>query len=328
MGIFSLILGMTFLLPTFTEAAPIKLSYAGFPPAKTFPCVQAEQWKKEVEKLTNGKVVVNTFPGSTLLGAKNMMDGVIAGTADIGCLCMAYQPGRFMVTNATSLPFGFPNTRVASLALWDLYQKYNPKEFSKVKVITMFTCPPSNIMSSKPIRSLEDLKGFSIRASGMAAQVMKIWGANAVGMPQSETPEALQKGVVKGVFSSLECLKDFKYAETCRYVTMTNTVIYPFAAVMNMDKWNSLPKDVQQVIDGLSRKTAEWTGVYNDNHLKEAVAWSKKKYNVEIITLPEDELAKWNKLLQPMTQNWVNKAKEKNLPAEAILKDIAAFAKR
>src|SRR3972149_4723633 len=93
--------------------AQIKLTYANFPPAPTFPCVQMERWKTEVEKRTNGKVAVQTFPGGTLLDAKNMMDGVIAGTADIGCLCMAYQPGRFMVTNATALPLGFPDATVA-----------------------------------------------------------------------------------------------------------------------------------------------------------------------------------------------------------------------
>ena len=73
----------TFVAPV-AFAGTIKLSYANFPPAPTFPCVQMERWKKEVEKRTNGKVAVSTYPGGTLLGAKNMMDGVIAGQADIG----------------------------------------------------------------------------------------------------------------------------------------------------------------------------------------------------------------------------------------------------
>ena len=94
--------------PTAAMAGPVKLSYANFPPPVTFPCVQMERWKTEVEKRTNGKVAINTFPGSTLLGPKDMMDGVIAGTADIGNLCQAYQPGRFVLSNATALPLGFP----------------------------------------------------------------------------------------------------------------------------------------------------------------------------------------------------------------------------
>jgi TRAP-type C4-dicarboxylate transport system substrate-binding protein len=122
--------------PAPVAAGPINLNYANFPPAPTFPCVQMERWKKEVEERTNGKVAIKTFPGGTLLKAKAMMDGVIAGQADIGCLCMAYQPGRFMVTNATALPVGFPNATVASLSLWDLYEKNKPEAFLPVRLQT------------------------------------------------------------------------------------------------------------------------------------------------------------------------------------------------
>jgi TRAP-type C4-dicarboxylate transport system substrate-binding protein len=310
------------LYPASSAAARITLSYANFPPAPTFPCVQMERWKEEVVKRTGGKVAINTYPGSTLLGAKNMMDGVIAGTADIGCLCMAYQPGRFIVTNATALPLGFPNATVASLSLWDIYRKHDPDEFAKVKVLTMFTCAPANIYAKKPVKNLEDLKGLELRASGGVAQVLKALGAAPVGMPQSECPEALQKGVVKGAASSLETLMDFKYAEMCRYVTIMNGPVYPFAVVMNMDKWNSLPKDVQNVMDGLGTEQAWWTGNYMDEHVKESVAWSKKNYNIEITELSVMETARWNKLMRPLIDKWITDASAKGLPARTILKDI------
>ncbi|MCJ7783471.1 MAG: C4-dicarboxylate ABC transporter substrate-binding protein, partial [Desulfobacterales bacterium] len=87
--------------------AQIKLTYANFPPAPTFPCVQMEEWKKEVEKRTGGKVAIQTFPGSTLLNPKNMFEGVISGTADIGCLAMSYQPGRFPLSEGVDQPVGF-----------------------------------------------------------------------------------------------------------------------------------------------------------------------------------------------------------------------------
>ncbi|MFC1489071.1 TRAP transporter substrate-binding protein [Thermodesulfobacteriota bacterium] len=316
-----------FAVPSYTQAGPIKLSYANFPPAPTFPCVQMERWKKEVESRTNGKVVINTYPGGTLLGPKNMMDGVIAGQADIGNLCMAYQPGRFVITNATSLPLGIPNAKVGSLVLWDLYQKYQPNSFSKVKVLTMFTTAPANIMSKVPIRNLNDIKAVDLRASGGAAQILKAWGANQVGMPMSATPEALQKGVVKGLFSSLEVMKDFKFAETCRYVTVTDTVIYPFAVVMNLDSWNKLPKDVQGVFEGLRTQQAAWTGTYMDNHVEVANAWSKKTHNVEFIHLSKEEKAKWDARLQPITDAWIKKTQADGYPAEAIIADIKAFIK-
>jgi len=326
--IFMATLCMSFWLVLPAEADPITLSYANFPPAPTFPCVQMERWKEEVEKRTAGKVVINTYPGGTLLDAKEMIDGVIEGQADIGCLSMAYQPGRFVITNATSLPLGIPNARVGSLVLWDLYQKYQPESFQKVKVLTMFTTAPSNIMSKVPVRSLEDIKGLDLRASGGAAQILKAWGANQVGMPMPETPEALQKGVVQGLFTSLEVMKDFKFAEICRYVTRTDTAIYPFAVVMNLDTWNALPEDVQKVMEDLSVEQAEWTGTYMDSHVEEAINWSKETYQVEFIDIPAAEKVKWDELLAPMTTDWIKAMSEQGFPAESIVEDIRALIEK
>jgi len=309
-------------------AAPVTLSYANFPPAPTFPCVQMERWKQEVESRTRGQVQIDTFPGGTLLDAKDMMDGVIAGQADIGCLCMAYQPGRFVVTNATSLPLGIPNARVGSRVLWELYQKYQPQEFAAVKVLTMFTTAPANIMSKKPVRSLADLKGLDLRASGGAAEILKAWGANQVGMPMSATPEALQKGVVQGLFSSLEVMKDLKFAEICKYATLTETAIYPFAVVMNLERWNALPPEVQQVMDDLRLEQAEWTGSYMDNHVQEALTWSRDTHQVEVITLSEAEKADWNRPLQPITDAWVQTNGAEDFPAAAIVGDIQALIRQ
>ena len=308
--------------------AVIKLSYANFPPASTFPCIQMERWKTEVEKRTNGKVQIDTYPGGTLLDAKDMIDGVIGGQADIGCLCMAYQPGRFMITNATSLPLAIPNAKVGSLVLCDLYNKYKPSAFDKVKVLTLFATAPSNIMSKKPIRTLEDIKGLDLRASGGAATILKAWGANMVGMPMSETPEALQKGVVQGLFSSLEVMKDFNYAEMCKYVTMTDTVIYPFAVVMNLDSYNKLPVDVKAVLNELNPEQALWTGTYMDNHVTESMQWSKEKYGVETIILSPEEKQKWNDLLTPMIDEWIADADSKGLDGKAIVNDMKAFIEK
>ncbi len=86
---------LSFLIAPAGQAGPITLTYANFPPAATFPCVQMERWAKELEKRTSGKVRVQTFPGGTLLPAKNIFDGVVSGTADIGNFAMSYQPGRF-----------------------------------------------------------------------------------------------------------------------------------------------------------------------------------------------------------------------------------------
>jgi len=310
--------------------AQIKLSYANFPPAPTFPCVQMERWKTEVEKRTNGKVKVDTYPGSTLLNPKNMFDGVIAGTADIGNLATSYQPGAFPVVEAVDLPLGWPNATVASVSLWDLVDKYKPKEFEKVKVLTMFTCPPANIMSMKPVRNLSEIKGYELRASGTGAKILELLGAAPVAMPQSDVPEALQKGVIKGNVSSLEVLKDFKYAEHCRHVTgNVNLFVVSFAVVMNQAKWNSLPDDVKKVFDDMRKEQAIWTGQYVDNHVKEALKWSKETFkDFQIYNLSKDELSKWYALLNPMADKYLKDYEAKGIPTKAILDDVTKLKEK
>jgi len=265
-------------IPVSVQAAPIKLTYANFPPASTFPCVQMERWAKEVERRTHGKVKIQTFPGGTLLPAKNILDGVIAGTADIGNFAMSYQPGRFPVSEAVDLPIGFTSAKAASLVLFDLIEKYRPKEFEKVKILTLFTCPPTALMTNRPVRALKDLQGLELRVSGTGADVVKRLGGIPVAMPQSETPEAIQRGVVKGIVSSMEILKDFNFAAYCPYATEANLFVVSFAVVMNLNKWNALPADVRKALDDLRRDQALWTGRYVDNHVKESLTWSKKKY--------------------------------------------------
>ncbi len=310
-------------LLTLPAHAQIKLSYANFPPAPTFPCVQMERWKTEVEKRTDGKVKVDTYPGSTLLNPKNMFDGVAAGTADIGNTATSYFPGMFPVVEFIDLPLGWPNATVASAALWELTEKYKPKELEKFKVLTMFTCPPANIMSMKPILSIEDLKGYPLRASGTGAKIIGLLGASAVGMPQSDVPEAIQKGVIKGNVSSLEVMKDFKYAEYCKYVTANvNLFVVSFAVVMNQKKWDALPADVKKVMDDLRLDQAIWTGRYVDNHVKEAMKWSEQTQNVKVHNLPPKEISRWDALLKPMIDQHLKDVEAKGLPAKAILDDV------
>ncbi|MDQ1330385.1 MAG: hypothetical protein QG578_648 [Thermodesulfobacteriota bacterium] len=309
-------------MPVPASAETIKLTYANFPPASTFPCIQMERWTKEVEKRTNGEVKLQTFPGGTLLAAKNIFDGVITGSADIGNFAMSYQPGRFPVSEAVDLPVGFKSSKVASLVLYDLIEKYKPKEFEKVKILTLFTCPPADFMTSRPVKSLKDLKGMELRVSGTGAEIIKALGAIPVAMPQSETPEAIQKGVVKGMVSSMEILKDFNFAAYCPYATEANLFVVSFAVVMNMDKWNALPPGVKKVLDDLRVEQAVWTGDYVDNHVKEALTWSKEKYNHQVASLPAEDKAEIAKLLNPMIQDYIKKVTAQGLPGEQIIKDV------
>ncbi len=324
MFMFLLLFTVLFCSVPSLHAAEVNLSYANFPPAKTFPCVQMERWKQEVEKRTSGKVQIQTYPGSTLLGAKNTLRGVMQGQADIGCISIAYHPGVFPLCSVFELPLGFTTSTSASLALWDLFQKHQPKEFKKFKVLTMFTSAPSNLMTKTPIRSLGDLKGVELRASGILSKILDSIGATPVSMPMSETPEALQKGVVKGLFSSFDVLKDMNFAEICRYETVTNTAVYPFAVIMNKSSWDGLPDDVKKVMTDLGREQAEWTGKYMDQHVQDSLAWSKEKYGIELITMPEADMQIIKEKTMPLINDWKTKASEASIDGDAVLSEIEA----
>jgi TRAP-type C4-dicarboxylate transport system substrate-binding protein len=127
------------------------------------------------------------------------------------------------------------------------------------------------------VRKISDIKNLELRVSGTGADILKALGGIPVAMPQSETPEALQKGIVKGSVSSLEVLKDMNYAAYCPYSLNANLYLVSFAVVMNKQKYDSLPADVKKAIESLAREHAEWTGEYVDNHVNESITWSKKQ---------------------------------------------------
>ena len=297
----------------------ITLNYANFPPASTFPCVQMERWKEEVEKRTGGRIKINTYPGGTLLGAKDIFDGVIAGTADIGAFAMSYQPGRFPVSEAVDLPHFFPDGKTASLVLADLLKERQPAEFKDVHVLTAFTCPPAVVMTAKPVATLADLKNMPLRSSGTGAEVMKVLGATPVAMPQSDVPDALQKGIVGGNVSSAEVLKDMNYASYCPYVLKTDLCVVSFAVVMNRAKYEALPEDVKQVLDDLYREHAAWTGDYVDGHVAEAVAWAEANHALKVTALTAEDAAALRATAEPLIQGYVARMAAKGIDGQAVV---------
>jgi TRAP-type C4-dicarboxylate transport system substrate-binding protein len=315
-----LLAGAIAAAPAPAQADTVKLTYAFFAPAGTFPGKQMAQWAEQVEKRTNGQVKVQTFPGGTLLGAREMYDGVLSGVADIGLGAPSYDPGRFPLTSGLALPVKFPNATVASLTLLDLTMEFKPAEYDKYKIITMFTTEPGYIQSRKPARNLEELKGMKLRAAGTGVPVLEALGAAPVGMPMPQVPESVQTGVIDGTMTSREVLKDFKLAEMLKNVTDYPTVVVTFAAVMDKKKWEALPDNVKKVIDGLSREMAVWTGQYHDKqNVGDALAWAQKEHNLQIHKLPAEEAAKWDALLAPMVADWVKQMQPKGFPAEKFI---------
>lgn len=306
----------------------IKLTYAFFAPPNTFPAIQMEEWKKRLEERTDGKVKVDLFLGGTLLEANNMYDGVANGTADIGLSSTSYEPGRFPLLEISDMPSGYKNATVASKVVADLVEQYPQEALKDFKVITTFATEPAYIQSKKSISSMKDLKGQQLRIAGALAPIMTELGAAPVGMSQAEVPEALQTGIVEGYVSSREILKDSKLAEMVGYVTDYPLALNTFVAVMNQDKWDSLPEDVQKIIDELNREMTDFTGEYLDNHVQESIDWSIENHGLNVVSLSDNEKKIWDKQLSDMQKNYVQKIEKEGQPAKEYLTKMEELIKK
>ncbi len=307
---------------SFSNANSKELRYANFPPASTIPSVQMDAWVKAIEERTKGQLKIQTFPGGTLLDVKAMLRGVAQGQADIGCTSLLYYPGSFPLFEVFGLPLGFSSAAEASFVAYEIYKLYQPKELARYKVLSIFTSAPSQIMSSKPISVLEDLEHITLRASGPIADAVESIGGQAVSIPMSETPEALQKGVVDGVCSSWDTLYDMNFAERCKFGLVANMPVYPFAVIMNKKTWDNLSEEVQNIIEDYADEHVKRTGEFIDGAGEKALNWAIEEHNFQLVPSDEVKQAKINEASNHLIEAWKEKAKQKGFDPEAILTDI------
>ncbi len=309
---------MSVLASSLASASEITLSYAFISPASTFPGVQMERWAEELHRRTDGRVTVNTFPGGTLLTANNMYDGVLSGVADVGLSITSYEPSRFPLLNLAGSLTGLEvNSTVASQTLYELIQEFPPEQLGleDFKVITAFTSEPGYLHTKEPVTSLDALHGQEIRVPGDSTDVLAALGGVPIALSQADTGEALQTGVVDGYVSSREVLMDLRYAQTVKYVTDYPLTSAVFVAVMNRQRWEALPEDVQQTIDELGAEMAFFAGDYLDSHVEESLAWAHAEEGVEVLSLSDEEAARWTERLVPINEERLARLAELGLPA-------------
>jgi TRAP-type C4-dicarboxylate transport system substrate-binding protein len=301
---------------------PIELNYSIFFPPTHIQTKTAEAWAKEIETRTNGRIKITIFPGGALTQAPQCYEGVVNGISDIGMSCFAYTPGRFPLLEGLDLPLGYPNGAVATRIATELTEKYQPAEVANTHVLYVHAHGPGLLASKKPVKSLEDMKGMKVRGTGLSAKIITALGAAPVGMPQGDTYESLQKGVVDATLCPIETLKGWKQGEVISSITEVPAVGYTTAmfVTMNRKKWESLPPDIQKVFTEVSK---EWVARHGQ-------AWDQadaegrefvKGLQRERISLSVPEQQKWKQAVQPVLDDYVKAAKEKNLPGDQFLKD-------
>ena len=302
-----------------------KLTYSVFFPPMHIQARTAVAWAEEIEKRSEGRVKITVHSGGSLTKADQCWQGVLNGISDIGMSCLAYTPGRFPLLEALDLPLWWPDGLTATRVATAMAAKYNPAELQGAKILYIHAHGPSILATKKPVRNLDDLKNMKIRGTGLSAGIAAALGATAVGMPQPETYDALQKGVVDGTLCPIETLKGWKQGEVIHYVTDTKVIGYTTAmfVAMNAKAWDSLPADLQEIFTEVS---AEWV----DRH---GEAWNKadeegdafvRSLNREFVTLDAGQEEQWKAKVEPLLQAYLKQTEAKGLPGAEFLADIQA----
>lgn len=318
------------LVPTGTFAADkvITLRFAHFVPSTTLEGKTMQHWANEVEKRTNGRVKVTIYPGATLIPVQQTYDGITKEVADIGYGIFAYHRGRFPLMEVLDLPLGYKNPAVPTRLINEFYKKFKPKEMEDVKVLFLEAHGPGLLSTKKPVAKIEDIRGMKIRAHGVSARILSALGATPIGLPITDTYDAVSKGVVEGLMLDWGGLYNWKMGDV-----VTNHIDCPgiayttsFYTVMNKDKWNSLPPDIQATIDKLNaewiarveRKWVDWQAMGKTN-------LAKKGNNC--ILLSAEENARWAGNMKQVLDEWVKATQAKGVPAGEALKFCQDYLK-
>jgi len=319
--------GMVWTWP-FEEAYPqeVRLRVATYFPPPSSQAKLLEEFCRELENRTGGRVKVDFFAGGSLVTPVATFDSLLSGAVDIGYSHVYYTPGRMPVTEAVGLPLAYPSAYVSSQVINDFYQQFKPKEFDPVKVLWMNTSPPSAIATAKKaVRKLEDLRGLTIRAPGMAGEVIKALGGTPAPTPMPEVYDAISKGVIDGEASNFETLRTFRFAEVVKYSTsvwqITNP--FPFYLAMNKESYRKLPAEVKPIFDTL-------VGEYKEQYVLmwNAVDFAGKEYGiekgVEFIELSKDEVTRWKAAVEPVIDAYIKRMVGKGF-SEAEVKGWIKF---
>ncbi len=305
-----------------TLAETIKLTYSNFFPPTHIQSKLAESWCKEVEKRTDGKVKVDYYAGQTLTKAKQCYDGAVEGLSDIGFSVLAYTRGRFPVISAVDLPLGYTNGIAATKVVNAVYDKFKPKELQDTEVMYLHAHGPGLIHTKgKAVRKLEDMKGLKFRGHGTSALVVKALGGTPVPKPMPETYQMLQKGVVDGAVYPLEANKGWKLGEVTDYCTLNFSSAYTtsFFVVMNKDKWNALPPDIQKTIRQIN---TEWTAKHGeawDESDKIGLKYFLDQKGNEVIDQDAKEAERWKQAVAPIIDGYIAKLNEKGFNGKEIV---------
>jgi len=291
---------------------PVMLKLSSWVPAQHAlnPALQA--WAEDVKKQSGGTITFSFFPGEQLGKAFDHYDMARDGIADAAYVNPGYQPGRFPLFAAASLPFQVSNAKAGSAAVDAWYRQYAAKEMKDVQFCFAFVHDPGSLHSRKKVVLPGDIKGMKVRpATSTIGQMVTTLGGTNV---QSSAPEArdmIERGVADAITFPWGSLTLFGIDKVVTYHIDAPLYVTPFVWVLNKDKMATLSPAQKKVMD--EHCTTEWAEKVGSAWADFEIAGRTKIAGMaghEMTKLAPDQIDVWRKAVAPVTEQWAEGVKK------------------
>lgn len=287
------------------EAKSIKLRYGSYGPKSVID--DPVLWFiDEVSKRTGVEIELETYYAGTLAKPPDCLDAIGNGVYDFGWISPAFTPAKIphaIIPN--SVPLIISRMEVGLKAADELAQTYHPavEEYkaSNVKLLFHTGVWHYNLISKKPVKSLDDIKGLKVRTFGYLSKAWAELGGVPVSISVAEAYDSLQKGVIDGVLMTPFAIwKSLRLSEVAKNFTRVDLGCLPTPVLMNMNSWNNLPEKVRNEMNNLAiempYKAAQITREIEFNAIE-----SMEKEHIKIFELGTEDKNKINKVKQSIT---------------------------
>jgi TRAP-type C4-dicarboxylate transport system substrate-binding protein len=319
----SLAAGAAASLPWTSAGAAEELKLHSFvPPTHVIWADVLTPWTKEVASKSKNELTVRMFPSMQLGGRPpELYRQVVQGIADMCFSLPGYTSADFPMMALTELPGTAESGADGTRKLWANFDKFLSRDFKDTKVLMLWNSDTASLMSkSKPIRTLDDLKGMKIRtpSAAQSAQLTAL-GATPIDMPVTQIYNNLDRGVIDATMIPMSAALDFKLIEVARYFTVNAPLgRSPFMVVLNKNRYEKLPANLKKVIDDTTGLQLSLKGADTyDKKNNEAIEAARKTR--EVIPLTAQERAKWVAAFKPLIAAKVEEGEKAGLPARGLI---------
>lgn len=303
---------------------PVMLKMASWVPAQHALNPALVAWGESMKAASGGTLTSTLFPSEQLGKAFDHYDMARDGISDFSYVNPGYQPGRFPVFAAASLPFTISNAKAGSAAVDAWYRNYAAKEMKDVHFCFAFVHDPGAFHSRKKIVVPGDIKGMKVRpATATVGQMITQLGGTNVQASAPESRDMLERGVAEAITFPWGSMTLFGIDKVVKYHMDVPLYVTPFVWVMNKDKYNALSANQKKAVD--SHCTSEWAEKVGSAWADFEIAGHNKLAadpNREVYKLTPEQLAEWKKAVAPTEAQWANDVKKAGYNADEVIKGL------